>query len=294
MTNAVLYHLASGHAWFTCGALVLLVAALDAAGFFDTRDRLALGARLLLIAGLLLAVAGTTPAPLWLAIPLALAFLAYTFAGLGHPSPSRRLGLAGSAAGLVLLALVLELPYHWASPPAGRAERLYVLADSLGAGVGTERRTWPKLLREQAALDVRDLSAPGATTRSALRKLAATKELSADRGGWVLLCIGGNDLLGGTSADEFARNLDELLSLARGDPQAPRTVLMLELPLIPGAWAFGAHQRRLAARHGVVLIPRRLLAGVILSEENVTDGLHLSPAGHARMAERLGPWLGRP
>ncbi|MCI0456532.1 MAG: hypothetical protein L0Z62_06080 [Gemmataceae bacterium] len=69
---------------------------------------------------------------------------------------------------------------------------------------------------------------------------------------------------------------------------------MLELPLLPRAWAFGAQQRRLAAKHGVVLIPKRLLAGLLLTEANVVDGLHLSPAGHARLPARLGPWLGLP
>ncbi|HYT91625.1 MAG TPA: hypothetical protein VEL76_23130 [Gemmataceae bacterium] len=50
----------------------------------------------------------------------------------------------------------------------------------------------------------------------------------------------------------------------------------------------------MASKHDVVLIPKRLLAGVILTGANVVDGLHLSSAGHARMAEQLGPWLGRP
>jgi lysophospholipase L1-like esterase len=293
VTNAVLYHLASGHAWFTSGALFLLAAALDAAGCFRTRPRLALAARLLLVGALLTAAAGATPVPGWLALPLALACLAYTFGGLGHSCRPRRLLLAGGAASLVLLALLWELPYHWVAGPPGRPERLYVLADSLGAGLDAERTTWPKLLRAQAALDVRDLSFAGATTRAALKKLAATKGFGGDRAGWVLLCIGGNDLLGGTPAAEFGRDLDALLALARGDPGAPRTVLLLELPLLPGAWAYGAQQRRLAARHGVVLVPKRLLAGVILTEANVTDGLHLSPEGHARLAARLGPWLGR-
>ena len=69
---------------------------------------------------------------------------------------------------------------------------------------------------------------------------------------------------------------------------------MLELPLLPGQWAFGARQRNLAAKHDVVLIPKRLLAGLVLTDANVSDGLHLTPAGQDRMAELLVSWLGEP
>lgn len=67
---------------------------------------------------------------------------------------------------------------------------------------------------------------------------------------------------------------------------------MLELPIIPGKWAYGAQQRRVAARHGALLVPKRLLAGVVLTQENTTDGLHLSATGHERMAQLLIAWLG--
>jgi acyl-CoA thioesterase-1 len=141
-------------------------------------------------------------------------------------------------------------------------------------------------------MDVRDLSFAGANARSALRKVRAALDGADAPDAWVLVSIGGNDMLGNTSAADFAQDLEQLLVVARGEGSHPRTVLMQELPLIPGAWAFRAAQRRLAAKHGVRLIPKRLLAGVVLAEENVVDGLHLSAAGHERMAERLEPWLG--
>jgi acyl-CoA thioesterase I len=84
------------------------------------------------------------------------------------------------------------------------------------------------------------------------------------------------------------------LAAARGDSAQPRTVLMMELPIIPGTWAFAAWQRHLAAKHGVILIPKRIIAEVVLTKANVIDGVHLSPSGHERMAELLAPWLGEP
>src|SRR5262245_53463822 len=109
MTNALLYHLASGHAWFTCGALFLLAAGLDACGYFHKRKGLTRVTRLLLIAALLVAGVGATPVAWWVAVPLAVACLGYTFVGLGNRARSRCLFLAAAAAGMVLVALLGEL-----------------------------------------------------------------------------------------------------------------------------------------------------------------------------------------
>lgn len=59
---------------------------------------------------------------------------------------------------------------------------------------------------------------------------------------------------------------------------------MVELPLPPLCNGFGLVQRRRAAEHGVALIPRRVLMGVLTGDDATTDGLHLTPAGHERMA----------
>jgi len=66
---------------------------------------------------------------------------------------------------------------------------------------------------------------------------------------------------------------------------------MMELPLIPWRGPFGLWQRRLAAKHGRGVDSEAGTGRVVLREENVLDGLHLSPAGHERMAQVLIPWL---
>jgi acyl-CoA thioesterase-1 len=292
LLNLFLYHLASGQAWFSCGLLFLLVLGLDLAGAFVARPRLARAGRLVLFAALVVAAASATPLSLWLAVPLLALCLAYSVVGFADNSRTRRL-ISGCAAGLcVLTALALELPYHLSQPPqAPRPRRVYVLADSLAAGVGVEMMTWPRRLGALTSIEIRDLSSPGANTRSALTRQLPAVQCEPDPEAWVLLCIGGNDMLGQASAEEFGDNLDRLLAGARGDPERPRVVLMLELPLIPWAASFGFVQRRLAARHGVVLVPKRVLAGAVLENANVLDGLHLSSAGHECMAQALAPWL---
>jgi acyl-CoA thioesterase I len=294
MVNHFLYHLASGQAWFSCGLAILLVVSLDLCGVFVRHGRLGRVAWLLLWVAMVLAAVSATPVALWLAVPLVIFCVAYAVLGFSRRVRRRRLVLGAAAGSLVLLALAMELPFHWAGPQEGaHAHRLVVVADSLAAGLGRERTTWPRLLAQRTGIEVCDLSFAGANTHYALRSV--TQELGPEKNtdAWVLISIGGNDMLGKTSAEAFASELDQLLEVARGDPTRPRTVLMQELPLLPGAWPFGAAQRRLAAKHGVILIPKRLLAGVVLTDENVVDGLHLSPAGHERMADLLVPWVSR-
>jgi acyl-CoA thioesterase-1 len=293
MLNHFLYHLASGQAWFSCGLLVLIIILLDMLQASDAHRVLGRIALLLLWLAILLAAVTSTPMPIWLAVPLAICCLGYLILGFSHPVRRRRVILGGAWAIMVLLAMGMELPFHLTTPPQAQPpHRLYVVADSLAAGLGREQTTWPKLLAARTGIEICDLSFAGANTHYALRSVKPVLDSEKDTGAWVLISIGGNDMLGKTSAMDFENELDQLLVVARGDPARPRTVLMQELPLIPGAWVFGAIQRRLASRHGVIFIPKRLLASVVLTEANVVDGLHLSPAGHERMAELLMRWMG--
>jgi acyl-CoA thioesterase-1 len=136
------------------------------------------------------------------------------------------------------------------------------------------------LLAAQQRIDVRDLSQMGAKVRSA-RKQA---ERLGNEDGLVLLEIGGNDLLGATTPEEFEEGLEQLLQ----DVCRPgRTVVMIELPLTPFANRFGLSQRKLAQQHGVYLVPRRIFVSVLTAPGATLDGIHLSPAGHELMAETI-------
>src|SRR5262249_11556706 len=198
MKNLFLYHLASGPAWFTAAAIFLLVAVLDACGLFDTRRRLAAVVRILLLTGVILAgLAGTSPS-LWLGVPLLLVCVAYGVIGLGHRSRKLRLGLAAGAAALVVVGVLVGLPDHFSEPPrVARPRRLYVIGDSNAAGVGSEKATWPKLLAERTGIQITDLSWPGGTARNALRQQVPALEKDRDADAWVLIEIGGNEMLDG-------------------------------------------------------------------------------------------------
>jgi len=295
MQDLILYHLVSGHAWFTSGLLMLSLASLDALGVLLKRTYARRAARAGFLTAVLVAGLSGTPVRIWLAIPLVLACLILLFFGFSSMKSRARTVMAVITGVLLLAALGFELPYHFAQlPEVPRPRQLYILGDSITAGEGGKQVTWPRLLAETTKIQVHDLARPGATVQTALAKQAPVVVNEADLEAWVFLEIGGNDMLGDTTAEAFGAALDELLTVVRGDPERPRRVLMMELPLIPGKWSFGAWQRELAARHGVVLIPKRVLAGIVLTAGNVTDGLHLSQAGQDQMAEVLLPWIGRP
>jgi len=59
---------------------------------------------------------------------------------------------------------------------------------------------------------------------------------------------------------------------------------MFELPLLPQMIPYGQAQRQLAKKYGVVLIPKRFLAGVLAGADATSDGLHLTEIGARRMA----------
>jgi acyl-CoA thioesterase-1 len=181
-----------------------------------------------------------------------------------------------------LLAIGMELPYHFSPTlPALNNPTLFVIGDSVSAGMReNDEGTWPKLLARDSGIRVRDFSRMGATVGSA-RKQA---ELMNDDAGLVLLEIGGNDLLGSTSPDQFEERLDRLLADVCG---RDRVVVMLELPLPPFANRFGMIQRTLAQNHDVYLIPKRIFIDLLTTSGATVDGIHLTPNGQELMAKTM-------
>jgi len=274
--NSLVYHFASGQAHFSGLALVLAAVAV---GLIRKRvaERLA---TLLLLLGVLMIAASSVPAPWW-GLALAVA-AAVAWAVSLRREPATRwpaVALVVAVAGLALL----ELPCH--IQPRGlplSAKKLTVVADSLTAGMGgadTADR-WPEIVARETGIEVQDLSHVGETAASATKRVAR----EGVAGDLVLIEIGGNDVLGTTSAQQFATDLESLLCAVCGPG---RQVVMLELPLPPFSQAFGAAQRRLARQYGVVLVPKRVLLSIIAPRENTVDTIHLTQLGQKRMADAM-------
>jgi acyl-CoA thioesterase I len=190
-----------------------------------------------------------------------------------------RTATAAILAGVLLVLCATELRHR--NPPTitgAPSDHLVVIGDSISAGIDPRVPSWPTVMQQMTGVPVRNLALPGADSLEALT--IVTKLTPEDR--VVLIEIGGNDLLSGVPAREFARRLEAIL----GRVTSPdRIVAMFELPLLPHWISYGQAQRRLASRYGVFLIPKRDFATVISGRSATLDGLHLSDLGAHRMAE---------
>ena len=155
----------------------------------------------LLLAGFAAVLLSAVPLPSWLyALWILPAGAVLVLGNLPGAAPVLRFRafavlLAASAA-----ILLVELP-HLRAPRIRLAadQSVYVVGDSISAGIGSGERCWPEVLAASTSLRVVNLAVPGATTQSALAQLPRIAESNAV----VLLEIGGNDLLDRIDADTF-------------------------------------------------------------------------------------------
>jgi acyl-CoA thioesterase-1 len=278
--NWLVYLFASGEVFFLGIGFILA----GAASFsFGRRPFVQVLATLSVVFGIIAVSASSTPLPYWLYALAGSATLAWLVAERSEWTwlRGKRKLLRPVVAGICVVVAAMELPHHL-TPALAPADRptLYVVGDSISAGIGQREETWPRLLGREHSISVVDLSRVGAGVDSALRQAAA---LPPDDG-LILLEIGGNDLLGSTTPPAFERGLDVLLKRVC---TPGRVVVMFELPLPPFCNDYGLAQRRLAARYGVSLIPKRVLLAVLTGDDATLDSLHLTPAGHQRLADAV-------
>jgi acyl-CoA thioesterase I len=277
----LIYLFGSGIVYFVGIACILIAVTLTSirAGRWSS-----IVATLLTLIGLLLVGLSATPLPYWLyAVLVGLTFLwliGERFELSGFKAQRIRFRILLAAVWLACFAI--EIPYHVVpSFTITGHPALYVIGDSVTAGMSdNEQDRWPQLLARDHEIEVIDLAHAGATCASAMKQADG---LPID-GSLLLLEIGGNDLLGSTSAEKFDRDLDQLLSKVC---TPKRTVLMFELPLPPFCNAFGRIQRQLAAKHSVLLVPKRKFVAVLAESGATLDSIHLAPRGHQQMAETV-------
>ena len=274
--NWLTYHVASGEAFFSGLALVVVAAIL---GLLTNRS-LKFISTLVCIIGVIAIAISSTPLAIWHYV-IAGAILLFWLISLrtsGRIHKHHRLATVLIIVACIVFA-ALEFPHHW-SPrlPQVGTNTIVIFGDSVAAGIdGHDTDTWPQLLSKSKPVSIHDYSQMGATISDALK----TAEQVSIPDGLILLEIGGNDLLGSVSVETFERDLDALLAHVSGER---RHVIMFELPLPPFYNSFGRVQRSLADKYNVTLLPKRLFMRVVASENTTLDSIHLSPRGHEAMA----------
>jgi acyl-CoA thioesterase I len=276
--NPVVLQIASGNAFFIGLGLTIVAFAL----------RLWLNGRVSIslltggwLAGISLVILSSTPMSWWLygfwcglCIVVRMAFIVRTSFQL---KASTIIAFSFYSLSLCLT----ELPYRWVQPVTVFTNQpVFVLGDSISAGIGGRERVWPVILGDLSRLHVINLAQAGATIETTLSQASRINASHA----MVIVEIGGNDLLGHTDRRTFSRQLDTLLAKLKS---GEHRIVMFELPLLPFWNVYGTDQRVLAEKYGATLIPKSYLAGVLGTKGATVDGLHLSQKGHNQLAKTV-------
>ena len=271
--NWLVYHIASGHAFFT-GVVLVITAALASTQPSRIVTRTS---GIAFLVGIIAIAVSSTAIPYWI---YAVALVA-TAAWVVSRYVVRWKRWATTAVVISwLIATAFEIQYHaMPSLQPTLPHSITVIGDSVTAGMGAidTADRWPLILARHHDLVVQDISQMGETTGSAIRRVKAYEIESTI----VVVEIGGNDLLGSTTSAQFESDLDALLSHLR---LPGRQLVMFELPLPPFCIEYGRIQRSLARKHSVSLVPKRVFLSVLSAGDSTIDTIHLTQAGHDRMA----------
>ena len=164
--------------------------------------------------------------------------------------------------------------------PSGSA--VIAFGDSLTSGVGAgPGEDYPSVLSGLAGVQVLNRGVPGETTAEAARRLEG--DVLGVHPRVVIVCLGGNDILGRVPEDETFSALERIVTAIQ-DKGALVVLLGIEGPMFSGA--HGARFRRLSRDKGCVLVPD-VLKGILTSPKLKSDQIHPNAAGYRLMAERV-------
>ena len=188
----------------------------------------------------------------------------------------------------LLAALALSLP-------AQAARNILVFGDSLSAGYGITRdASWVSLLQKELRqthprFEVINASISGETASGGVRRIG--KALQQHRPEVVIIELGANDGLRGTSITETGKNLNRIIRQSR-DSGARVLLLGIQLPPNYGieyTRQFRALYPRLAKQHNIALVPF-MLEG-IPPEQFQPDNLHPNAAAQPQILRNVLPAL---
>ena len=182
----------------------------------------------------------------------------------------------------LILALTFFLPLG-----AHAAKNILVFGDSLSAGYGLEvNKSWVRLLQRElkrikSGYTIVNASISGETTAGGKQRIARALKKTHPR--IVIIELGANDGLRGTSTEDMEANLDYMI---RRSHLARAKVLLVGMKLPPNYGAsytneFSDVYKRLAKKHGILLLPF-LLEGV-RADHFQADNLHPNAAAQRRI-----------
>lgn len=275
-------HFASGNSLFS--GVILLLAGVSLSFLKKEGLMLRVSVNLLMLTGMIFLWVSSIPFPLkseWFLLLQVVIFL-IMFHFRDRMQEKWLYVFRGLIMVLGVFFLIYWLPDFICPPiPEKNYSKMSLIGDSISGGVGFRgEKTWHERMAEQHQIEIKSYSIGGARVSTMFADAARIEDEDA----LVLLEIGGNDLLRGNSPRQYEEDLDKLLKIVA---KPGRTVVMFGLPLPPFYPDYGVIQKKLSAKYGVILIPRRYFGSMLTGSDNSVDGLHLSNPGHERMANMI-------
>lgn len=170
-------------------------------------------------------------------------------------------------------------------PGIGRlSESSVVVAfgDSLTAGTGAgEGESYPSVLSGMIGCRVVNAGLSGEDTTSGLRRLPGI--LETERPDLVILCHGGNDMLGRQDRGAMAANLDAMVSMAKA---AGADVILVAVPSPGLRLRPPPLYEEVAARRAVPLVPDAV-SEILSTPALRSDFAHPNGVGYRKLAESV-------
>jgi acyl-CoA thioesterase I len=188
---------------------------------------------------------------------------------------------------ILFIPVLLSLSSSVVASP--KKEVILILGDSLTEGYGiSKEKAFPKLVeqiltREGRNVEVINGGISGSTTSSGASRL---KWFLKRKPNTVVLALGANDGLRGTSVEETRKNLRQMIEMAKS---AHAEVVLAGMQLPPNygakqAKAFSEVYTDLEREFKVKRIPFFLEGVAGVKELNQEDGIHPNEKGHEKIA----------
>ncbi len=283
ITNWMAYFITSGALFYT-GVLSIFVFVLLRYSRLSGNAVIHSISSVFFLSGVVMVIVSTTPLPVsGVVFFLVSAGFCIIVDSFGKPAWMHRISLLFVLSSTAVL-LIVEAPYSFMPRTVVAHDRIYILGDSLTAGLGEKTVTpYPALLRRMTSLDVVDLSIPGSKIKDGLHM---AHRIPGDQH-TVLIELGGNDWRRGGKNKDFDYS-EGFLQLMEYLSSHGHRVIMMEIPFPPFEYRLAYAQRRIARQYGITLIPKRFLSSVLfLTAHGTSDGIHLTQKGHEAMARKL-------
>ncbi len=162
------------------------------------------------------------------------------------------------------------------------ASVVVAFGDSLTAGTGASlAESYPAVLAEMLGCRVINAGVPGEVSSAALKRLPTV--LQDQKADLVILCEGGNDLLGKEDDDVIRKNIDAMVAVAR---DAGANVVLIGVPRPGLRLKVPQFYRQVADKHGIPY-DSKTIAQILSSRSLKSDYVHPNAAGYRRMAESI-------